>query len=55
MEATYEFNAYNSEAIYGYGTESEAAIYLGRLNRDREINLYQMGVSDLTSARIRQG
>lgn len=48
METTYEFTAYNNERIYGYGTENEASLYLGWLNRDREINLYEMAVSDLT-------
>lgn len=48
MEATYEFTAYNTEVIYGFGTESEAAQYLEWLNQDKEINLYEMSVSDLT-------
>jgi hypothetical protein len=48
MEATYAFTAYNTETQYGYGTESEAAKYLAFLNQNREINLYEMGVSDLT-------
>jgi hypothetical protein len=48
MEATYSFTAYNSEAQYGYGTEAEAYQYLDFLNRDREINLYEMEVSGLT-------
>jgi hypothetical protein len=48
METTYEFSAYNTETIYGYGTETEATQYLEWLNQDKEINLYEMGVSDLT-------
>lgn len=36
----YEFTAYNSEAIYGFGTEAEAAKYCDHLNKDREINVY---------------
>jgi hypothetical protein len=48
MEATYSFTAYNSEIQYAFGTESEAARYLKFLNRNREINLYQMEISDLT-------
>ena len=48
MEATYAFTAYNTEAEYGFGSESQAAEYLAHLNKDREINLYEMEVSDLT-------
>jgi hypothetical protein len=48
MEATYEFSAYNTETIYGYGTESEAATYLEWLNSGRERNQYEMAVSSLT-------
>lgn len=48
METTYEFAAYNTETIYGYGTEAEATQYLEWLNQGKEINLYEMGVSDLT-------
>jgi hypothetical protein len=48
METTYEFSSYNSESIYGFGTEAEAAQYLEWLNTDKEINLYEMCVSDLT-------
>lgn len=36
----YEFAAYNSGAIYGYGTEAEAEKYCDHLNKGREINLY---------------
>jgi hypothetical protein len=48
METTYEFSAYNLESIYAFGTESEAARYLEWLNKDREINLFEMTVSNLT-------
>ena len=48
MEATYEFSAYNTESVYGYGTEAEATQYLGWLNKGREINLFEMAVSKLT-------
>jgi hypothetical protein len=48
MEDTYAFTAYNTETQYGYGTENEAQQYLNFLNQDREINLYEMEVSDLT-------
>ncbi len=40
MRATYKFTAYNSQALYGYGTEAEAEAYANYLNRDREINVY---------------
>jgi hypothetical protein len=48
MESTYTFTAYNTETQYGYGTENEAQQYLSFLNRDREINLYEMEISGLT-------
>lgn len=48
MENIYEFSAYNTESIYGYGTESEATQYLAWLNRDREVNLFEVGESSLT-------
>jgi hypothetical protein len=48
METTYEFTAYNTERVYGYGTEDEAALYLRWLNRDRQINVYEMSPSELT-------
>ncbi len=48
MEATYAFTANNRETQYGYGTEDEARQYLDFLNKDREINLYEMEVSGLT-------
>jgi len=42
----YEFTAYNSEAIYGYGTESDANQYCDHLNKGREINVYGASVAD---------
>jgi hypothetical protein len=48
MEATYKFSAYNAESVYGFGTESEATQFLGCLNEGREINFFEMAVSDLT-------
>jgi len=36
----YKFTAYNSQALYGWGTEVEADQYADHLNRDREINVY---------------
>lgn len=48
METTYEFTAYNTKTVYGYGSEDEAGLYLGWLNRDREINLYEMAKSSIS-------
>jgi hypothetical protein len=48
MEVTYAFTAYNTETQYGFGTEDEATEYLEWLNKDKEINLYEMEISDLT-------
>lgn len=46
MEKWFKFSAYNSQAIYGYGTEQEADAYCDRLNRNREINVY--GAEEIT-------
>ena len=51
MEATYEFSAHNNESIYGYGTEEEASAYRDWLNKEREINLYEISVFGLTAER----
>lgn len=48
MECTFEFSSYNSESIYGFGTRAEASLYLTWLNRDKEINLYEMAESLMT-------
>ena len=48
METTYEFSAYNTESVYGFGSESEATQYLEFLNRGKEINLFEMAESSLT-------
>ena len=48
MEGIFEFSAYNSKSVYGFGTDREAAMYLDWLNRDKEINLYEMAESTLT-------
>lgn len=40
MSKAYKFAAYNSQALYGWGTEAEAIAYADHLNRDREINVY---------------
>jgi hypothetical protein len=36
----YEFGAYNTPALYGYGTDRDADLYEDYLNLTREINLY---------------
>jgi hypothetical protein len=48
VDRVYEFTACQREIIYGYGTEAEARRYLGWLNRDRDINVYEMEVSNLS-------
>ena len=48
METTYKFSAYNTESIYGYGTEDEATRYLEFLNYRRSFNLYEKEISGLT-------
>jgi hypothetical protein len=40
MYSFYEFRAYNSQIIYGYGTERDADLYEDFLNIGREINHY---------------
>lgn len=49
MDTVYEFTAYNTEKIYGWGSEEEARLYLDWLNQKREINQYGMAESDLTA------
>lgn len=44
----YKFTAYNSQAMYGWGTEAEAEAYAEHLNRNREINVY--GYGEVTDA-----
>lgn len=36
----FEFRAYNTQALYGFGTEAEADRYADALNEGREINVY---------------
>lgn len=48
MEMTYAFVAGNAPTSYGYGTEREALLFLEHLNRNREINLYQVFETSLT-------
>jgi hypothetical protein len=40
MLKCYQFTAYNSQAVHGWGDEAEAARYADHLNRNREINVY---------------
>ncbi|NJN00051.1 MAG: hypothetical protein HC800_25530 [Phormidesmis sp. RL_2_1] len=47
MESIFCFTAYNTEAIYGWGSEEEATAYLNYLNKDRGTNQYVMEKSDL--------
>lgn len=39
-ETWFAFRAYNSQAIYGFGTPEEADRYTNILNENREINVY---------------
>ena len=43
MLTLYKFSAYNTQAMYGWGDEAEAAAYCEHLNRDREINVFSYG------------
>jgi hypothetical protein len=38
VERWWIFLAYNSPAVYGYGTKQEADDYCHILNRDRDVN-----------------
>jgi len=42
MKSFFEIAAYNTQALYFWGTEADAARYAGWLNRDREINTYSL-------------
>jgi hypothetical protein len=41
-EQWFAFRAYNSQALYGYGTEEQAEAYVDDLNRQlrRDVNVY---------------
>jgi hypothetical protein len=39
-EKWFAFKAYNTETMYGFGTEAEASEYQDHLNKDRAINHY---------------
>ena len=45
-ENWYEFTAYNTGDVYGYGSEEEAEKYCDLLNKDREINVYGYAVAE---------
>ncbi len=56
MENWYEFTAYNSQALYGYGTADEAGAYCAILNRDREVNVYgYQTLNNESAARLDDG
>ena len=40
MERWFVFKAYNSQRLYGFGTDDEAERYVDLLNTDRAINHY---------------
>lgn len=40
MEKWFEFTAYNSQTLYGFGTDAEASKYCDIINRHREVNVY---------------
>lgn len=58
MNNLYEFAAYNSQKMYGWGDDAEADAYCDHLNRDREINVYawrQITDTDEIAKRDRNG
>lgn len=40
MNSFFAISAYNTQALYFWGTEADADRYVDWLNRDREINVY---------------
>lgn len=42
MTSFFKIAAYNTQALYFWGTEANADRYVEWLNRDREINTYSM-------------
>lgn len=42
MTSFYAIAAYNTQALYFWGTEKDAGRYVDWLNRDRDINVYTM-------------
>jgi hypothetical protein len=39
-EAWYRISTYNTQALYGFGTEAEAEKYVDILNEGRDMNIY---------------
>lgn len=61
MEKWFAFRSYNSQTIYGFGTDQDADRYIDTLNTGREINVYgayalgedeagELGLDDNTDA-----
>ena len=48
MIEIFKFTAYNTEAQYGYGTEEQAIEYVELLNKDREVNLYEYELIEIS-------
>ena len=48
MLTLYKFSAYNTQAVYGWGDDADAALYCDFLNRNREVNVYSY--SEITDA-----
>ncbi len=40
MEQWFAFRAFNSQTLYGFGTDEQADKYAEHLNQSREINVY---------------
>ena len=40
MTSFYKITAYNTQALYFWGSEADASRYVDWLNRDRDINVY---------------
>jgi hypothetical protein len=50
IETWYEFTAYNTPTLYGYGNQEEAEKYCDFLNKGREINMYGYSVAEGTNS-----
>jgi hypothetical protein len=46
MEIWFKLAAWNSQSLFGFGTEREADTYTDLLNRNREINRYHATAMD---------
>lgn len=54
MEHWYEFTAYNTQKLYGYGPAFAADQYTDHLNKNREINHYAAyQISDEMAAELK--